>query len=76
MTPSQSEIGRSVRLGIISTLCGEVSIDPGDVRVRSRVVGIIYVCVDGLRSWNGALSSPDDGYFYVRSPANERPAMK
>ena len=25
-TPSQSDIGRSVGLGIISTLCGEVSI--------------------------------------------------
>ena len=46
-TPSQSEIGRLVGLGIISTLCGEVSI-PGDVRVRSGVVGVVYVCVEGL----------------------------
>ena len=38
-------------------------INPGDIRVRSRVVGFVYMCVDGLRSWHGTLSSPDDGYF-------------
>ena len=45
MAPSQSEIGRSVRLGI-STLCGEISILVISIRVCSRVVGVVYVCVD------------------------------
>ena len=44
-TPSQSEIGRSVGLGVICTLRGLRS---ADIRVRSRVVRVVYVCVDGL----------------------------
>ena len=40
--PSQLEIGRSVALGI-SALCGEVSILVIYIRVRSRVVGVVYM---------------------------------
>ena len=46
-------------------------VNPGDIRVRSRVVGVVYICslcVDGHDRemgpyWDGTLSSPGDGYF-------------
>ena len=40
-TYGQSEIGRSVGLGI-STLCGEISVLVISIRVCSRVVGVAY----------------------------------
>ena len=44
-TPSQSEIGRSVGLGI-STPCGEISILVISIRVCFRVARVVHVRVD------------------------------
>ena len=45
-TPAnQRSAGRWV-WGLFHTVRG--GINPGDIRVRSRVVGVVYVCVDGL----------------------------
>ena len=33
------------------------------IRVCSRVVGVVYMCVNGFMILGMDLSSPDDGYF-------------
>ena len=68
-TPSQSEIGRSVGLGIF-TLCGEVSILVTSVFVLG--LSELYMC--GwvmILGWDPIVS--DDGYFmYDRRPMSDQ----
>ena len=76
-TPSQSEIGRSVGLGIISTLCQEVSI----LVISELVPGLtelhMYVLWMDCDRRIGSLSSPDDDYFeYDPRPMSDQRSDK
>ena len=69
---SQTEIGRWGS----DFHTGRGGINPDDIRVCPRVVGVVDVCVDGFRSRHVTLSCPGDAYFvYEPRPMSDQTKM-